>query len=114
MADQIIKFPFGPATTEVLSATGDQDIDIVNTLTIIDGVTTPATGNRTLNLTPDANLEVGARLVIKTKTTAAETTIFGTNITGLTYAGVAGKTKVVEAVYDGSGFVESGTPIQID
>lgn len=114
MADQIIKFPFGAATTEVLTATGAQAIAVKNMLTIIDGVSTPATGNRTLNLTIDENLEVGARIVLRLKTTGTETTIFGTGITGTTIVGVAGKTKTVEAVFNGTGFDVIGTAGQID
>ena len=111
---EIIKWPFGPATEEALSATGAQAITVVNNLTIVDGVSTPATAARTLNLTIDDNLEDGARLLLKLKTAATETTVFGTSITGVTITGVAGKTKVVEAVYDGSVFVVAGTPVQID
>lgn len=114
MADQIIKFPFGPATEVALSADGAQAITVENMLTVVDGVTAVATGNRTINLRLDDNLEVGARLVFKLKTTGTETTIFGTNITGATVTGVAGKTKTVEAVFDGTGFVVVGTAGQID
>jgi hypothetical protein len=111
---QKIKFPFGPADTKTLSATGAQALTIDNMLTIVDGVTTQATGNRTLNLTVDANLEAGARMFVKSKTAATETTIFGTTMQGATITGVAGKTKTVEFVYDGTNFVEAGTPVQID
>lgn len=114
MADEIIKWPFGPASEEALSADGAQAITVVNTVTYVDGVTTEATGNRTINLTLDDDLEVGSRLVFALKTNGTETTIFGTGITGATITGVAGKTKTVEAVYDGSGFVVIGTPGQID
>lgn len=111
---QIIKWPFGPATTVALSATGAQAIAIANDLTIVDGVTVEATGNRTLNLTIDASVNKGARLVIKSKSNGAETLIFGDAITGVTIVGVAGKTQVVEAVYDGTAFLVSSTYVQID
>ena len=111
---QIIKFPFGPATNVALTATGAQAITVVNMLTIVDGVTVQATGNRTLNLTIDANLEVGARMFVKSKTNGTETTIFGTGMQGATITGGAGKTKTVEFIFDGTNFVEAGTPVQID
>jgi len=100
-----VKFPFGPADELELTATGDQALTIVDNLTLIDGVTNVATGNRTLNLDIDADVAVGAKLAIRTKTTAAETTIAGTGLTGATYAGVAGKTITRTATFDGKAFL---------
>lgn len=111
---QIIKYPFGPATVVALTADGAQAIAIVNDLTIVDGVSVPGTGNRTLNLTLPTDLKAGARMVLRLKTAATETTIFGTGITGATITGVAGKTKTVEAVYNGTSFDVIGTAGQID
>jgi len=108
------KFPFGAASTVALTATGAQALAISDHLTIVDGVTVEATGNRTLNLTIDQGTPAGARIFVKSKTAATETTIFGTGMSGATITGVAGKTKCVEFVYDGTNFVEAGTPIQID
>ena len=113
MAEKI-RFPFADADIVALTATGAQALKIVNDMTIVDGVTTEATGNRTLNLTIDPLVTVGARIFIKSKTNGTETTIFGTGMSGATITGVAGKTKCVEFVYDGSKFVEAGTPVQID
>lgn len=112
--EQIVKWPFGPASEVALTATGAQALTIENDLTIVDGVTVEATGNRTLNLTIDSNLNAGARLLIKSKTNDTETLIFGTGITGVTIDGVAGKTNVVEAVYDGTKFIVAATYVQID
>ena len=109
-----IKYPFGLADTKTLSATGAQAIIIDDNLTIIDGVTTQATGNRTINLTIDAELKAGARILLKSKTNATETTIFGTGISSVTIAGVAGKTKTQGFTYDGSNFLPDGTAVQID
>ena len=110
-----VKHPFGAAETIALTATGAQAVSIVNEVTYIDGVTVEATGNRTINLTIDtSNLNVGARIIMASKTNGTETTIFGTSITGATITGVAGKTKVTEFVYTGSAFVNTGTPVQID
>lgn len=108
------KFPFGAATTVSLSATGAQAVTVEDNMVIVDGVTTQATGNRTINLTIDKTILAGARLFAKLKTNGTETTAFGTNMSGATITGVAGKTICVEFVYDGSKFVEAGTPIQID
>jgi len=116
MAEIISKarWPWGLPDTLALTATGAQALSIENDLTIIDGVTVQATGNRTLNLTIDANVNKGARLVILSKTAAVETTIAGTGMTAPTVTGVAGKTKTYEAVYDGVTFKATGTAVQID
>jgi hypothetical protein len=112
---QIIKWPFGPATVVALTATGAQAIAVANDMTLVDGVTVAATGNRTLNLTVEANsVNAGARLFVQSKTGGTETTIFGTAMKGATVTGAAGKTKCVEFIYDGTDFVEAGTPVQID
>ncbi len=99
-----VKYPFGPADSKELSVTGAQALTIVDNLTMIDGVTNIATGARTLNLTIDEDLAVGAKLVIVSKTDATENTVFGTGITGTTFAGVAGKTITKTATFDGVEF----------
>ena len=109
-----IKYPFGLADSKALSATGAQAITIDDNLTVIDGVTTEATGNRTINLTIDAELKAGARILLKSKTNSTETTIFGTGISSVTITGVAGKTKTQGFTYDGSNFLPEGTSVQID
>lgn len=109
-----VKWPFGLADTQALSATGVQAIVVGNDLTIIDGVSTIATGNRTINLTIPVDLTAGARMIVKSKTTGVETTIFGAGCIAATIIGVAGKTKVTELVYDGTNFINTATPIQID
>jgi hypothetical protein len=114
MADEIIKWPFGAASEAALTATGAQALTVVNQMTIVDGVTIEATGNRTINLTIDENVEAGAIMFVKSKTNGTETTIFGTGMQGATITGVDGKTKTVAFIYDGTNFVEAGTPVQID
>ncbi|OGX23337.1 MAG: hypothetical protein A3K54_00020 [Omnitrophica WOR_2 bacterium RBG_13_44_8] len=109
-----VRWPFGEATTTALSATGDQAVSVDNDLTIIDGVTTVATGARTLNLTIPTDIKAGARMVVKTKTTGTENTVFGTGCIAPTYAGVAGKTKVCYLIYDGTQFVPVAVAFQID
>ena len=109
-----IKYPFGLADAKTLSATGAQAITIDDNLTIIDGVSTQATGNRTLNLTINSEVKAGARILLKSKTNATETTIFGTGISSVTITGVAGKTKTQGFTYDGTNFLPDGTSVQID
>lgn len=109
-----IKWPFGLGETLVLSATGAQALTINDNLTIIDGVTVEATANRTLNLTIDSEISLGARLLIKTKTNGTEDTIFGTGITSVTVTGAAGKTFTQGFTYDGDAFLPDGTSVQID
>ncbi len=107
--------PWGAAPADLaLTATGAQALTIGNQFTIVDGVTTEATGNRTLNLTIDSEVRKGAKLFVKSKTNGTETTIFGTGITSVTITGVAGKTKTQSFTYDGSVFLPDGTAVQID
>jgi hypothetical protein len=110
-----IKFPFGKSAAVALSATGAQAITIENDYTVIDGVTTEATGNRTLNITVPSELAKGnPRLFVASKTNGTQTTIFGTGITAPTITGVAGKTFTQEFVYALGAFHPVGTAVQID
>ncbi len=111
---QVIKHPFGAADSVALTATGAQAITITNQLTFIDGVTTQATAERTLNLTIDSNVYAGAMIHCRLKTNGTENTVFGTGMSGATLAGGAGKTKNVLFIYNGTSFLEAGTPVQID
>ena len=109
-----IRHPFGAADTKTMTATGDQNFTIDDDLTIIDGVTTEATGNRTINLTIDSEVKAGAVVLVRSKTNGTQTTIFGTGITSATITGVAGKTINQAFMYDGSAFVAMGADQQID
>jgi len=109
-----INYPFGAAQVVALSATGAQAITVSNQYLIIDGTTTTATGNRTLNLTISKDVKAGARIYIAAKTTGTETTIAGTGITMPTITGVAGKTKVTELIYNGTAFIATSAGYQID
>lgn len=111
----IIKHPFGAIGNPALSVDAAQDLTIDKSYTVVDGVATPAaTNNRTLNLTIDAGMPLGAQLFVMSKTTAAETTIFGTGMVGATMTGVAGKTICALFIYDGTNFVQAGAEQQID
>lgn len=109
-----LKYPFAAAETIALSATGTQTITITNSVTYLDGVTTIATGNRTLNLTVDSEVGVGAVIFLAAKTTGTETTIAGTSMTMPTITGAAGKTKVVQLTYTGTNFIAQAAGYQID
>lgn len=111
----ITRWPFGAATIVALAvATGAVALEIVNSKTIVDGTGVAATGDRTLNLTIDSGVEAGAELIVKTKSTATEKLTPGANMKGEVITGVAGKTQVVEYVYDGTAFIQTGKFIQID
>ena len=110
----ITKWPFGNASVAALTANGEQNIDIYNNVTVVDGASVIATGARTLNLAISPDVAVGAILIVKTKTTATETLTPGAGMTGAATAGVAGKTKVAEYVYDGSTFIQTAAAVQID
>ena len=73
-----------------------------------------STGDRTLNLLIANDVEPGARLIVKNKTTGTESLIPGNGMSGTTISGVAGKTKVVEYVYDGKNFIQTAAAVQID
>jgi len=110
-----VRSPFGQADeTLALTATGAQAITVTDQLTLVDGGTVPATGARTINVTLGDDLQAGAMLIIQSKSDATEDNIFGTNITGPTVAGVAGKTMNFLFVYNGTAFVQAGLHIQID
>jgi hypothetical protein len=109
-----VKFPFGPADTLALTATGAQALTIANTATIVDGVTTISTATRTLNLAIDAAVPAGAKIFVKAKFTGTETLVFGTGFLCPTLTGVAAKEFNVEFTYDGTTFKPTAAPYQVN
>jgi hypothetical protein len=109
-----IKYPFGSADEATLTATGDQAVAIANTMTIIDGATAQATGNRTIDLTIDSETPAGAQILVKTKSAATETLTFGDGFTAPVHTGVAGKTFSQAFIYDGTTFKPCGAAVQLD
>ena len=109
-----IKWPFGEADSATLTASGAQAIAIDNNMTVVDGVTVEATGSRTLDLTVSSEVKSGARILVKSKTNATQTTVMGTGIDGPNIVGVAGKTKTQGFTYDGTVFLPDGASVQID
>jgi len=109
-----LSWPMGPATTFPMTATGTQSVPIADRLTIIDGDTIQATGNRTINLVIDSEIVAGAIVQVNSKTNGTETLTYGTSITDTILTGVAGKTFSQSFIYDGTAFKPSGTAKQID
>jgi len=111
---ETVKWPFGAAGSATFSATGAQAVSIANELTIIDGVTTQATDNRTLNLTISSEVNAGAMILVKSKSNGTETLTFGTGCTAPVSTGAAGKTKTISLMYDGTTFKQMGAEVQLD
>jgi hypothetical protein len=105
---------FATSKTVALTATGAQAISVDTLLTIVDGVTTQASGNRTLDLTVASKVPAGARLLLKTRTAGTQTTIFGTAIDATTITGEAGKTFTQLFIFDGATFLPAGGAHKID
>lgn len=99
-----IRYPFGELETHEMTASGDQDFNIDSNYILIDGETVPATGNRTLNLTIDEVVLPGAILIVKSNTSGVETLTYGVGLEGTTETGTAGKTQLIQFVYDGINF----------
>jgi hypothetical protein len=113
MANDLL-YPFGAADSQALTATGAQALTITDNVTILDGVTVEATGNRTINLTISALLKAGALIHLASKTNGTETTIFGTGFTAPTITGEAGKTYTQSFNYNGTTFYPVGNYVKVD
>jgi hypothetical protein len=109
-----IKYPFGAADKpSALAYAATQAITITNQMTIL--VFAILTGDTTLDLTIDSQVEKGARLLLEVPATNnADDLTLGTGIDAPAIVGVAGKTKTQEFVYDGTKFVPAGAVVQID
>lgn len=107
-----INWPFAPAEHVKPAYTAIIALTIKNQRTIIE----PAilTGNMTLDLTIDSQVQKGAIIDLIVKTTGIENTTLGAGIDGPVVAGVAGKTWTQSFFYDGVSFKPSGAKIQID
>jgi hypothetical protein len=109
-----IKFPFGDADVQAMTETGAQALTITDNLTILDGVTVEATGNRRINLTVDAEVPVGAMLLVRNQTNGTETLTFGTGITAPVQTGVAGTIHNQLFMYNGTVFEATSADQQIN
>lgn len=111
--EHVINHPFGPADTQTPAYAAAINVTVKNRLTVLNIAT--LTGAATLNLTIASGLAVGSKLVVKAKSdgTARDLTP-GTGMTGPVVAGVINKTKYQEYIYDGSTFVATAPPNQVD
>lgn len=109
-----LSYPFGDMATATLTGDGSQAITISENVTYIDGVTTKATGNRTLVLTISSEIKAGAMIHLASKTNGTETTIFSTGFTATTITGEAGKIYTESFYYNGTVFYPVGTAVKVD
>lgn len=114
MATTTIKSPFGVADQFVLAAAVNTSLTVANMHTVIDGATIPLTAAVTLNLTVDSRLPIGSKMYIKINTVGATTVTFGTGFTVPLFTGVAGKTFTIAMYYDGSKYLPTAAPYQIN
>lgn len=110
--DSGVRWPFDAAQVLTPAYAATQTIEIVDTKTIISFAI--LTGGTTLNLTIDSEVKAGAELILIVPTTATETLTPGTGFTAPAFAGVAGKTKVSQYVYDGVSFKPVAVAFQIN
>lgn len=109
-----IKAPYGAADQFALIATGATALTVLNSRSVIDGATIPLTGAATVNLTLDSRLDVGAKIYLKAAFTGITTLTFGTGFTAPLLTGVTGKTFVAAFYYDGTNFLPTAAPYQIN
>lgn len=110
----MIQAPFGkPDTQAIATATGTVAVTVVNNMTVIDMNTTIGTGNRTLNLTLDSQLQDGgAEILVLFRTTGTETLTFGTGMLAPVITGVAGKIFSQAFILNGGVYYPQGTKVQ--
>lgn len=95
-------YPFGPADFYAVDSDVTISLSIDNTVTFVEmSLDTAAT----VNITPVSGLYKGSMLYLKiTSDGTGRDVTLGTNITGTTVSGVANKTKLVAAIFDGDDF----------
>jgi hypothetical protein len=111
MADKIL-WPFGLADHLKPAFAATLAVTIENRKTILE----PAilTGDMTLDITIDPELEDAELLVVIKATANADDVTFGNGIDAPVLVGVAGKTKVQKFQLVGGKFIPEGAPYQID
>jgi hypothetical protein len=109
------KWPYGPASAIVVTpAAGVGAATITNNMTFLSFAAALA-ADTTLNLTIDAELEAGAKLVVKALCDGTERDVIpGTGMDGPTIVLVVSKTKVATYTFDGTNFVMDALAVQID
>lgn len=110
MADP--KWPFGPATSSTIAAAATVGVTIENDKTILNFGTLAAA--MALTLTPHAELNAGAEVIIKAKSDGTARDITLTGALPATLAGAINKTMVQTFIYDGTSFIAKGAKQQLD
>lgn len=105
-------YKIGSSVAFALAFAATMEAVVENSRSII---TIEMTDDGTLNLSDDAKPQVGDEVIVKASSDAtARDLTFGTGFTAPVLAGVISKTKTQSFVYDGSGFVATAAPVQID
>ena len=114
---QSVVFPFGPSST-VISSADSLTLDLgtiynTNTMVTIDSSTLDAP--LTVSIGTLNSVRTGSVLTVKARASSGDEIItWGTNMTGLNDTITATKQVVIPFIYDGTGFIKSGTAVQID
>jgi hypothetical protein len=99
-----VKWPFGPADVKTVADAAAVEVAIDNQLTFM-ALDTMAQAT-TLNLTVDAEVTAGARLVITAGSDGTARALTpGTGMTGTAISGTISKSNVIVAEYNGTAFV---------
>jgi len=106
------KYKIGSSTALEILYAADMTTLITESRTII---TINMTGNGSLALDDDATPQIGDEVIVKaTSDATARDLTFGAGFTAPVLAGVINKTKTQSFVYDGTSFIASGAPVQIN
>jgi len=110
-----IKFPWGAANAVSLPATGNQVVNCINNVTVVDGVTTQATASRTIGFTFDPQLMAGAQVFLKYKTSGTDTLYFtGGGITNAAINSTATKIWCQSYTFDGTQLWPNGAAVKVN
>lgn len=103
-----VRYPYGPATFDLIDQDSTVSISVSNTLSYFEIDTlTQAT---TVNASVSSSLLEGSMLYLKVRSdTTGRTVTLGTNFEGTTVAGTASKVKVAGFIWDGDNFVHLST-----
>lgn len=112
MTDKEISFPFGNANVQSLAYAAVQNVTIKNHMTILDFAS--LTGASTLNLTIQAGMRDGARLLLKVPAGGLFDLTLGAGIDGPVIVGVNTKTKTQAFTLRNGVFYPDGAAVQID
>lgn len=101
------RFPFGNATTIEVEDAATLNFSITNSMTLI--TVDQLAADATVNLTVAKGVPIGSQLFIRLQSDGTARDVSpGTNFEGTDMAGTINKTKMFQAVYDGTNFVIVG------